>query len=65
MSALQLLPGSNILVATITGDEGKRLANLTDAEIQDEVMTVLRTIFPEAPNPDGKARSSTFGVIMV
>jgi len=54
----KLLPGSNILVATITGDEGKRLANLTDTEIQDEVMTVLRTIFPEAPNPDGFLRNT-------
>lgn len=54
----QLLPGSNILVATITGDEGKRLANLTDQEIQDEIMVVLRTMFPGAPDPDGASTLS-------
>ncbi|ELR11477.1 amine oxidase, flavincontaining superfamily protein [Acanthamoeba castellanii str. Neff] len=54
----KLLPGSNILVATITGDEGKRLANLTDAQIQAEIMVVLRAMFPGAPEPDGFLRNS-------
>jgi len=46
-------PGSNILVATVTGDEGRRLSAMTDSAVQAEVMTVIRKIFPDAPNPDG------------
>ncbi|CAH1801854.1 unnamed protein product [Owenia fusiformis] len=45
-------PGSNILMSTLTGDEAKRIASLTEAEIVAENMGVLRSMYgANIPDP--------------
>ncbi|KAJ8522165.1 hypothetical protein ONZ45_g1242 [Pleurotus djamor] len=40
------LPGSGILFATVTGDYSERTEGLPNAQVQSEVMGVLRSMFP-------------------
>ncbi|CAN0890270.1 Polyamine oxidase 6 [Linum grandiflorum] len=48
-----VMPGSNILFVVVTGEESRRIHKLTDYEIQEEVMGVLRKMFrSEIPNPE-------------
>ncbi|KIY46146.1 amine oxidase [Fistulina hepatica ATCC 64428] len=46
------LPGSGILFVTVTGDFSENIERMTDDEVQDEVMEVLRSMFPEVDVPD-------------
>ena len=49
----QVLPGNpSILLATVTGEKAKSIYNLTKMEIEEHIMTILRTIYGKAiPNP--------------
>lgn len=50
-----ILPGSGILLITVTGEEGKRIEEQTDQETQTEIMKTLRKIYGEKiPDPTGK-----------
>ncbi|CAL1697874.1 unnamed protein product [Somion occarium] len=44
--------GSGIFFVTVTGDYSVRVEALPDSQIQDEVMGVLRTMFPNVTVPD-------------
>ncbi|KIY46147.1 amine oxidase [Fistulina hepatica ATCC 64428] len=46
------LPGSGILFVTVTGDFSENIERMTDDEVQDEVMQVLRSMYPELDVPD-------------
>ena len=56
-----ILPnGSNILLITVTGDEGRRIEEQTDSETKAEIMELLRRIYGESiPNPIGKVGLKT------
>ncbi|KAL6702393.1 hypothetical protein ACN47E_002198 [Coniothyrium glycines] len=45
-------PGSNILFATVVGDEAQRIERQTDEETQEEALAVLRKMFPAVEVPD-------------
>ncbi|KAH9038434.1 amine oxidase [Lactarius hengduanensis] len=45
------MPGSGVLVATVTGDFSKRIEAMSDARVQSEVMGVLQTMFPKVSIP--------------
>ncbi|CAL1367631.1 unnamed protein product [Linum trigynum] len=48
-----VMPGSNILLVTVTGDESKRIDKLADETIQEEAMEVLRKMFGYGiPDPE-------------
>ncbi|CCL98831.1 uncharacterized protein FIBRA_00836 [Fibroporia radiculosa] len=47
-----MLPGSGILLATVTGDFSKRIESLSDFAVKDEVLTVLRSMFPDTCIPE-------------
>eukprot|EP00455_Lapot_gusevi_P002864 TRINITY_DN11186_c0_g1_i3.p1 TRINITY_DN11186_c0_g1~~TRINITY_DN11186_c0_g1_i3.p1 ORF type:complete len:199 (+),score=7.88 TRINITY_DN11186_c0_g1_i3:29-598(+) len=49
--SLKRLLGANILVSTTTGSHARAIEKLTDAEIVTAVMQVLRSAFPNAPDP--------------
>ncbi|ODA83470.1 hypothetical protein RJ55_01984 [Drechmeria coniospora] len=49
------LPGSNILFATVTGDESYRLEQLSDDEAKLEGLAVLRQMFPDRTVPEPTA----------
>ncbi|KAH7032746.1 flavin-containing amine oxidoreductase-domain containing protein [Microdochium trichocladiopsis] len=40
-------PGSKAIFVTVTGDEAHRVEKMSDADVQREVMDVLRLMFPE------------------
>ncbi|KAI0303520.1 amine oxidase [Multifurca ochricompacta] len=46
--------GSGILFVTVTGDFSKRIESLSDEAVKEEVLTVLRSMYPNAtiPEPD-------------
>ncbi|OJT12259.1 Polyamine oxidase [Trametes pubescens] len=46
-----LLPGSGILFVTVTGDFSRRIESMTDLAVQGEIMSVLRTMFPNTTIP--------------
>ncbi|KAH9837563.1 amine oxidase [Rhodofomes roseus] len=46
------LPGSGILVVTVTGEFSKRIESLPDSYVQSEVMDILETMFPEVDVPE-------------
>ncbi|KAK7691356.1 hypothetical protein QCA50_004752 [Cerrena zonata] len=48
-------PDSGILFATVTGDYSVRVEALPDKQIQSEVMTVLRSMFPNITIPEPEA----------
>lgn len=47
-------PGSGILFVTVTGDFSARVESLNDDDVKDEVIAVLRSMYPNAtiPEPD-------------
>ncbi|KAH9038426.1 amine oxidase [Lactarius hengduanensis] len=49
------LPGSGVIFATVTGDFSKRIEAMTDAQVQSEVMQVLRAMFPKVTVPEPTA----------
>ncbi|KAH9012814.1 amine oxidase [Lactarius deliciosus] len=49
------MPGSGVIVATVTGDFSERIEAMTDAQVQSEVMGVLRTMFPNVAIPEPTA----------
>ncbi|KAI9430824.1 amine oxidase [Lactarius indigo] len=49
------MPGSGVIVATVTGDYSKRIEAMTDAQVQSEVMQVLRAMFPNVAIPEPMA----------
>ncbi|KAI9430828.1 amine oxidase [Lactarius indigo] len=48
-------PGSGVIFATVTGDYSKRIEAMTDAQVQSEVMQVLRAMFPRVSIPEPTA----------
>lgn len=58
-----ILPGSGILLITVTGEEGKRIEEQTDQETKTEIMKTLRKIYGEKiPDPTGTHVSSARNV---
>jgi polyamine oxidase len=45
-------PGSNILFVTVVGRESYRVEKMSDEATQEEVMKVLRSMFPDVEVPD-------------
>ncbi|KAI0351674.1 amine oxidase [Trametes cingulata] len=45
-------PGSGIIFVTVTGDYSQRIEALSDAQVQEEVMGVLHTMFPNVTIPE-------------
>lgn len=46
-------PGSNILFVTVTAEESRRVEQLSDQEVEAEVMVVLKTLFGNnIPKPE-------------
>ncbi|XP_050225609.1 polyamine oxidase 1-like [Mercurialis annua] len=46
-------PGSNTLMVTVTSDESKRVEQLSDGEVEAEVMEILKNMFgPHIPRPE-------------
>lgn len=52
LNSVGYFPGSNGLLATVTGDESARVERLSDAEVAAEITAVLRSLFgPDVPEP--------------
>ncbi|KAJ7617861.1 amine oxidase [Roridomyces roridus] len=49
------LPGSGILFATVTGDYARRIELLSDAQVLEELLSVLQTMFPNTTIPSPTA----------
>ncbi|OBZ77250.1 Polyamine oxidase [Grifola frondosa] len=45
-------PGSGIIFVTVTGDFSQRIEALPDSQVQDEVLGVLRSMYPHITVPD-------------
>ncbi|KAH9921830.1 amine oxidase [Amylocystis lapponica] len=45
-------PGSGILFVTVTGDFSKRIELLPDSQVKSEVLSILRTMFPNTSIPE-------------
>ncbi|OAA50568.1 Amine oxidase [Metarhizium rileyi] len=52
LSTEGFLPGSNILFATVVGDESYRVEQQTDEQTKNEALEVLRQMFPNATVPE-------------
>ncbi|KAI0299064.1 amine oxidase [Multifurca ochricompacta] len=48
-------PGSGVVFVTVTGDYSERIEVLSDAQVQSEVLGVLRAMFPNVTIPDPTA----------
>ncbi|KAI0742275.1 amine oxidase [Daedaleopsis nitida] len=48
----QFFPGCGILFATVTGDFSRRIESMSDAAVQAEMLSVLRSMFPNASVPE-------------
>ncbi|KAH0582379.1 hypothetical protein H2248_010324 [Termitomyces sp. 'cryptogamus'] len=46
------LPGSGIIFVTVTGDYSERIEALSDTEVEEEIMGVLRTMYPNITIPE-------------
>ncbi|CAA7262584.1 unnamed protein product [Cyclocybe aegerita] len=46
------LPGSGIIFVTVTGDFAIRIETLSNAQVQEEVLSVLRAMFPSVLVPE-------------
>ncbi|KAI0729119.1 amine oxidase [Fomitopsis betulina] len=55
MNLTDFFPGSGVFFVTITGDESVRIEALSDAEVQREVLDVLRDMFPDVTIPEPTA----------
>jgi len=49
------LPGSGIIFVTVTGDYSERIESLSDDQVKSEVMSVVRTMFPNVAVPEPTA----------
>ncbi|KAI0820503.1 amine oxidase [Trametes gibbosa] len=47
-----LFLGSGIIMTTVTGDFSRRIESMSDFAVQEEVLSVLRTMYPNATIPD-------------
>ncbi|KIO17973.1 hypothetical protein M407DRAFT_226717 [Tulasnella calospora MUT 4182] len=50
----RFFPGSGIYLATITGDESERVEKLSDEEVLEEIMGVLKNMYPNKDIPRPK-----------
>ena len=55
LSTEGFLPGSNILFVTVVGEESYRIERQTDMETKDEILAVLRQMFPDKHVPEPMA----------
>ena len=55
LSTEGFLPGSNILFVTVVGEEAYRIERQTDMETKDEILAVLRQMFPDKHVPEPMA----------
>jgi len=55
MNLTEFFPGSGIIFVTVTGDYSVRIEALTDSQVQDEVMEVLRAMYPNITVPEPTA----------
>ncbi|RDB19626.1 Polyamine oxidase [Hypsizygus marmoreus] len=46
------LPGSGIIFVTVTGDFSERIESLPDGQVKEEVIQVLRSMYPNVTIPD-------------
>ncbi|KZT05137.1 amine oxidase [Laetiporus sulphureus 93-53] len=46
------LLGSGIIFVTVTGEYSKRIESLPDSQVQEEVLSVLRSMFPDRDVPE-------------
>jgi polyamine oxidase len=51
LNALPAFRGSNILIATLTGDNARRVCAMSDEDVQREAVGVLRNMYPAATQP--------------
>ena len=51
LNALPAFRGSNILIATLTGDNALRACAMSDQEVQQEALGVLKAMYPAATQP--------------
>ncbi|KAI0632639.1 amine oxidase [Trametes polyzona] len=47
-----LLPGSGILFVTVTGEFSRRIESMEDSAVQQEILSVLGTMFPNTSIPE-------------
>ncbi|KAH7921135.1 amine oxidase [Leucogyrophana mollusca] len=52
LDIVDFFPGSGIVFVTVTGDFSVRIEALPDEQVQDEVMEVLRAMFPNVTIPE-------------
>lgn len=55
LSKHDFLPGSNIIFVTVVSHESYRVENQSDEETKDEVLAVLRQMFPDKEIPEPRA----------
>lgn len=55
LSRNDFLPESNIIYVTVVSDQSYRVENMSDEETKDEIMAVLRQMFPDKDIPEPKA----------
>ncbi|PHH59034.1 hypothetical protein CDD81_3855 [Ophiocordyceps australis] len=55
LSTEGFMPGSNMLFVTVTNKESYRIEQQSDEQTKDEVLAVLRQMFPEATIPEPTA----------
>ncbi|KZT43340.1 amine oxidase [Sistotremastrum suecicum HHB10207 ss-3] len=48
---IEFLPNSGILMVTVTNDFSERIESMTDEEVREEVLSIMRIMFPEADIP--------------
>ncbi|KAH0582385.1 hypothetical protein H2248_010329 [Termitomyces sp. 'cryptogamus'] len=46
------MPGSGIIFVTVTGDYSERIEALSDTEVKEETMSILRTMYPNITIPE-------------
>lgn len=49
---VKFFPGSGLVFVTVTGDFSLRIEGMKDSDVQDEVMEVLRAMYPNITVPD-------------
>ncbi|OJA10343.1 hypothetical protein AZE42_10647, partial [Rhizopogon vesiculosus] len=52
LDVVNFLPGSGIVFVTVTGDFSLRIEGMEDSDVQNEVMEVLRAMYPNTTVPD-------------
>ncbi|OAX33957.1 amine oxidase [Rhizopogon vinicolor AM-OR11-026] len=52
LDVVDFLPGSGIVFVTVTGDFSLRIESMEDSDVQNEVMEVLRAMYPNTTVPD-------------